>query len=52
MRAADLVLGLPWLEDVQPSLPFGTTRVFTMMNGTTVEEDRRPECLPMSYGKV
>jgi hypothetical protein len=33
----------------------GTTRVFNLMDGTTVEtqiEERRPECLLMSYVKV
>jgi hypothetical protein len=50
-----LVLGLPWLEDKQASLPFGATRVFTLMDGTTVEtqiEERRHECLQMSSTKV
>jgi hypothetical protein len=34
---------------------FGSTRVFTLMDGTTVEttlEERRPECLLMSPTKV
>jgi hypothetical protein len=55
LRAADLVLGLPWLDDEQASLLFGTTRVFTMMTGTTLDthtEERRPEGLLMSSGKV
>jgi hypothetical protein len=55
LRAADLILGLPWLDDEQASLHFGTTRVFTLMDGTSVEttlEERRPECLLMSSTKV
>jgi hypothetical protein len=55
LRVVELVLGLPWLDDEQASLQFGTTRVFTMMDGTTVEiqtEKRRPKCVLMSYGKV
>jgi hypothetical protein len=35
LRGADLVLGLPWLDDERASLQFGTTRVFTLMDGTT-----------------
>jgi hypothetical protein len=53
--AADLILGLPWLDDEQASLQFGTTRVFTLMDGhamdTTLEE-RRLECLLLSSTKV
>jgi hypothetical protein len=55
LRAADLILGLPWLDDEHASLQFGTTRVFTLMDGTTVDttlEERRPECLLMSSTKV
>jgi hypothetical protein len=55
LRAADLVLGLPWLDDEHPSLQFGTTRVFTLVDGIAVEtqvEERRPECLLMSPTKV
>jgi hypothetical protein len=47
----DLILGLPWLDDEHASLQFGTTRVFTLMDGTAVEttlEERRPECLLLS----
>jgi hypothetical protein len=54
-RAPYLVLGLPWLEDEQASLQFGTSRVFTLMDGTAVEtqtEDRRPQCLLMPVGKI
>jgi hypothetical protein len=36
LRAVDLILGLPWLDDEQASLQFGTTMVFTLINGTTV----------------
>jgi hypothetical protein len=32
-----LVFGLPLLDDEQASLLFGTTRVITMMDGSTVE---------------
>jgi hypothetical protein len=55
LRDADLAMGLPWLDDEQASLQFGTTRVFTLIDGTTVEtqlEERRPECLLMSSTKV
>jgi hypothetical protein len=55
LRAADLILGLPWLDDEHASLQFGSTRVFTLMDGTTVDttlEERRPECLLMSSTKV
>jgi hypothetical protein len=55
LRFAYMVLGLPWLDDEQASVKFGTTRVLTVMNGIAVEtqiEDRRLECLLMSYGKV
>jgi hypothetical protein len=55
LRANDIVLGLPWLDDEQASLQFGTTNVFTMMDGTSLEiriEDRRPECLLMSFVKL
>jgi hypothetical protein len=57
LRAADLVLGLPWLDDVHAFLPFGTTRVFTLMDGgttveTQIEEERRHECLLMSSAKI
>jgi hypothetical protein len=50
LRVADLVLGLPWLDEEQASLQFGTTRVLTPMDGTAVEthiEERRPKC-PLS----
>jgi hypothetical protein len=55
LRDADVVLGLPWLDDEHASLQFGTTRVFTLMDGTTVEtriEEGRPECLLMSSVKI
>jgi hypothetical protein len=48
-------MGLRWLDDEHASLQFGTARVYTRMDGTTVEtqlEERRPECLPMSSFKV
>jgi hypothetical protein len=37
LRAAGLLLGLPWLDDEQTSLPFGTTKVFNLMDGRGVE---------------
>jgi hypothetical protein len=45
LRAADLILGLPWLDDEHASLQFGSTRVFTLMDGTAVEttlDEQRP----------
>jgi hypothetical protein len=54
LRDADLVLGLPWLDDEQASLKFGLTRGFTLMDGTALEtqlEERRPECLLTSSTK-
>jgi hypothetical protein len=55
LRAADLIMGLPWLDDEHASLHFGSTMVFTLMDGTTVEtqlEERRHECLLLSSTKV
>jgi hypothetical protein len=55
LRAANLIMGLPWLDDEHASLQFGSTRVFTLMDGTSIEttlEERRPECLLMSSTKV
>jgi hypothetical protein len=55
LRAAYVVLGLPWLDDEQASLHFGTTSAFTMMDGTTVEteiEERRMKCMLISSGKI
>jgi hypothetical protein len=55
LRAADLIMGLPWLDDEHASLQFGTTTVFTPMDGTAVEttlEERRLECLLLSSTKV
>jgi hypothetical protein len=55
LRATDLIMGLPWLYDEHASLQFGSTMVFTLMDGTTIEttlEERRPECLLMSSTKV
>jgi hypothetical protein len=37
LRDADLILGLPWLNDEHASLQFGSTKVFTLIDGTTVE---------------
>jgi hypothetical protein len=50
-----MVLGSLGLDDEQAFLQFGTTRVFTVMDGTTVEtqmEGCKPECLLMSFGKI
>jgi hypothetical protein len=51
LRVAHLKYTLPWLDDEQASLQFGTLLLFTLMDGTTMEiqtEDRRPECLLVS----
>jgi hypothetical protein len=48
-------MSLPWLDDEHASLQFGSTIVFTLMDGTSVEtqlEERRPECLLMLFTKV
>jgi hypothetical protein len=34
LRVADPVLGLPWLDDEQAFLHFGTSLVFTFRDGT------------------
>jgi hypothetical protein len=55
LRTTDLIMGLPWLDDEHASLEFGTSRVFILMDGTTVEtklEERRLECLLLSSTKV
>jgi hypothetical protein len=55
LRTADLIMGLPWLDDEHASLQFGSTKVFTLMDGTAVDttlEERRSECLLMSSTKV
>jgi hypothetical protein len=55
LRAANLILGLPWLDDEHASLQFGSTMVLTLMDGTEVEtqhDERRHECLLMSSTKV
>jgi hypothetical protein len=55
LRAVYLIMGLPWLDDEHASLQFGTTKGFTLMDGTGAEtqlEERRPECLLMSSTKV
>jgi hypothetical protein len=55
LRAANLIMGLPRLDNEHASLQFGTTMAFTLMDGTTMEttlEERRPECLLMSSTKV
>jgi hypothetical protein len=55
LRVADLIMGLPWLDDKQAFLQFSSIKVFTLMDGITVEttlEERRPECLLMLSSKV
>jgi hypothetical protein len=55
LRDADLILGFPCLDDEHASLQFGSTRVFTQMDGTAMEttlEERRPECPLLSSTKV
>jgi hypothetical protein len=45
LRAADLVLGFPWLDDEKIYLQFSTTLGFTHIDGTLVEtqtEEHRP----------
>jgi hypothetical protein len=55
LRDVDLMLGLPWVDDEQASLQYGTTRVFTLMDGTSIEvytKERLHECLLISSGKT
>jgi hypothetical protein len=54
LRVADVVLVLPWLNDEQASLQFGTARVFTLMDGTleTQTEERLHECVLLPSSKV
>jgi hypothetical protein len=54
LRVVDMVLGLPSSDDEHASLQFGTTRVFTLMDGTIMEiqiEERRLECFLMSLAR-
>jgi hypothetical protein len=37
LRVAHLVRGLPWVDDEQASVHSGTTCIFTLMDGTTLE---------------
>jgi hypothetical protein len=37
LRVVDIVFGLQWLRDEHASLQFGSTHVFTLMDGTAVE---------------
>jgi hypothetical protein len=51
LRATNMVHGLPWLDDNQASMQFGTTRVLSLMDGTHVDtqtEERKQECRLMS----
>jgi hypothetical protein len=55
LRIVDMVLGLPWLDAEQASVQFGTTLVFTLMDGIAVEAhtaECRQKRLVMSHGKV
>jgi hypothetical protein len=55
LRAHDLIMGLPWLENKHAYLKFGTTMVSTLMDGIAVEiqrVERRPECLLILSSKV
>jgi hypothetical protein len=55
LRAADTVMGLPWLDDKHASLQFDTTMFLNLMDGTATEthlEERRPKCLLTSFTKV
>jgi hypothetical protein len=54
LRAANYFLGLPWLDDEHAFLHFGSTGVFTLMDGTTVamSEERRLKCLLLSSAKI
>jgi hypothetical protein len=45
------VLGLPWLDDEHASLQFGSTRVFTLMGGASVETQNE-ECLLVSSARI
>jgi hypothetical protein len=54
-RVANMVVGLPWLDDEQAPPLFGTTSVFTLMDGTTMDthiEERKLDCRLMSSCKV
>jgi hypothetical protein len=35
-HAAGTVMGLPWLDDEQATLKFGTERLFTLMDGQVI----------------
>jgi hypothetical protein len=51
LRAADIRLGLQWLDDEQATLKFDTERLFTLVDGIVIENqdiERRPECLLLS----
>jgi hypothetical protein len=55
LRAADIVLGLPWLDDEQATLEFGAEGHFTMIDGTMIKKhmiERRPAFLSMSSTEV
>jgi hypothetical protein len=42
LRTSDLIMGLPWLDDEHASLQFGTTRIFTLMDGTDYTRGTTP----------
>jgi hypothetical protein len=53
--ARDMVLDLPWLDDEQAYLQSITTRVFALMDGTSMEiqtTDKRVECLLMPLNQA
>jgi hypothetical protein len=55
LRAANIVLGLPWLDDKQATREFGADRLFTLRDGTIIENqviERPPQCLLMSSTKA
>jgi hypothetical protein len=39
LRVANMVLGLPWLDDEQASLQCGTTGAFTLMEDATQDTE-------------
>jgi hypothetical protein len=56
VRAADIVSGLPWLDDEHATLKFGAERLFTLFTKGIVIENQvieiRPECALLSSTKV
>jgi hypothetical protein len=55
LRAADIVLCFPLLDEKQATLKLGTGRLFSLIDGTIVATQvahRRPECLLLSSTMV